>query len=687
MPHTKKLWQPSREQILGSQMHTFCHRIVERYRIAPDYEALRQWSVQQRERFWEEMRVFAAIDFSTPAKSVCSGSGMLDTRWFEGARLNFARHLLRFDDDSDAILFENETGESRRLSHRALRDKVARCAAALRRDGVKPGDRVAGYLPNIPETVIAMLATASLGAVWSSCSPDFGEQAVVDRFGQIEPKVLFTVDGYPYSGKTFSLEERVAAVRQRIPSIQRVVKIPYVHTEVANSAGNTVSLRNYLGPPEQSAPPLQFEEVPFNHPLYIMYSSGTTGVPKCIVHGHGGTLIQHAKEHLLHSDVRPGDHLFYFTTCGWMMWNWLVSGLGTGAAIVLFDGNPGHPTIQHLWEMAARLRITHFGTSPKFLSACQKSDIHPIREHDLSALRCVLSTGSPLSDELFEWVYANVKHDVQLASISGGTDIISCFMLGNPMLPVYAGQIQCRGLGMDVQAWDENGKPVIGRKGELVCCAPFPSQPVGFWNDPDGRKYRAAYFDYYEAAPNQSPERQRAGIQPKPVVAGSSIENRKSKTENSLVWRHGDYIEITDSGGIIVYGRSDATLNPGGVRIGTAEIYRVVEGLHEITDSIVVGRNTPDLDVEVCLFVVLRPSVALTAELARKIRNAIADNTSKRHVPKHVKQVTAIPYTISGKKVELAIQAMLHGEPVKNRDALANPEALEQYRGILDKRE
>ncbi|MBW7905557.1 MAG: acetoacetate--CoA ligase [Phycisphaerae bacterium] len=610
---------------------------------------------------------------------------MLGTRWFEGMRLNYARHLLRFDDDEPAIIAETETRQQRALSHRELRAHVARCAAAMRADGVKAGDRVAAYMPNIPETIVAMLATASIGAIWSSCSPDFGAQAVVDRFGQIEPKVLFATDGYTYGGKVFSLEQRHAEIIERIPSIERLVLVPFVNAELLDAdqrmaADQTPPTRPAVGfsanaelelgsvklvrdgrtvreyRPDlwghylrvgKAPPPLAFEEVLFDHPLFIMYSSGTTGVPKCIVHGHGGTLLQHMKELMLHTDLRGGERIFYFTTCGWMMWNWLVSGLGCGAALVLYEGNPAYPDAHRLWELAERTKLHVFGTSPKFLGACQKAGIHPGRDHDLSALRCVCSTGSPLSEELFAWVYREVKGDLQLSSISGGTDIISCFMLGNPLLPVHAGEIQCRGLGMDVRAWDDDGREVINQKGELVCTSPFPSQPVCFWNDPGQSKYRGAYFDHFPG-----------------------------------VWRHGDYIEITDTGGVIVYGRSDATLNPGGVRIGTAEIYRCVEALPEVLDSLACGREADD-DVEICLFVVLRPGLTLDAALKQRIREAIAAGASKRHVPRHIAQVSGIPVTISGKKVELAVQKILHGEAVTNRDALANPEVLDEFRSAI----
>jgi acetoacetyl-CoA synthetase len=637
-------------------MSQFLTRVAERHGIPTEWEALRRWAIDRRDLFWEELRQFVGVEPSAPARQTVTGEGMLGTKWFPGMELNYARHLLRFDDDGDAILFEGERGQSVRYSHRELRAEVARAAAALRQAGVQRGDRVGGFMPNVPETIIAMLAAASLGAAWSSCSPDFGVRGVLDRFGQIEPTVLVVTDGYTYGGKRIATLPRVADMLAQLPSVKRVVVVPFLD-EKPDLAGvrDAVLWRGFLGPVDKPAPALTFVEVPFDHPLFIMYSSGTTGVPKCIVHGHGGTLLQHMKELMLHCDLRAGQRIFYFTTCGWMMWNWLVSGLGAGAAVVLYEGNPAYPVASRLWDMAAKLRVNIFGTSPKFLAMCQKSGLHPDREQDLAELRCVCSTGSPLSEELFRWVYDEVKADVQLASICGGTDIISCFILGNPMLPVYAGEIQCRGLAMDVQSWTDRGESVTNQKAELVCCAPFPSQPVGFWNDPDGAKYKAAYFEH-----------EWFGDTPRPVV-----------------WRHGDFIEITDTGGIVVYGRSDATLNPGGIRIGTAEIYRVVEGMPEITDSIVVGRDTEDDDVEICLFVVLRPGLTLDDELTTRIRRAIADGATKRHVPKHIRQVRDIPHTINGKKVEMAVRKILHGQVVANRDALANPDALDDFKNAL----
>jgi len=628
-------------------MYAFAARMASKYGFAAGYPSLHRWSITHRDQFWKEMFDLAGIKATKAATAVETGSGMLGAKWFPGLEFNFAAHLLRFGDDRVAIEAEDELGRTRSITYRELLDQVARCAAALGDAGIKRGDRIGGFLPNIPEAVVAMLATASLGAVWSSCSPDFGIDGVFDRFGQITPIVLFAADAYSYNGKTIDSLDRVRGIVAKIPSIEHVVIVPFINGSPDLSGLRRAKLwAEFLA--KKGGPSSPYISVPFDHPLYIMYSSGTTGIPKCIVHGHGGTLLQHMKELMLHCDLRRDDTIFYFTTCGWMMWNWLVSSLGVGATVVLYEGSPTHPDASHMWRMADRLGVTVFGTSAKYIASCEKLDLRPGPQHNLSKLRAVLSTGSPLTIENFRWVYDNVKRDLQLSSICGGTDIISCFMLGNPMLPVYAGEIQSIGLGMDVQAFDEGGKPVIDQKGELVCCSPFPSQPTGFWNDPDGEKYRKAYFDVYPG-----------------------------------VWRHGDFVEITECGGVIVYGRSDATLNPGGVRIGTAEIYRQVESIKEIVDSVVVGKNTADADVEVCLFVVLREGLKLNSALIDKIKSRIVEGTTRRHVPKHIKQVTAIPYTISGKKVELAVQRMIHGQPVSNRDALANPAALDQYAGIV----
>jgi len=573
--------------------------------------------------------------------------------WFPDARLNFAQNLLerrRADDTGDALVFWGEDKVQRRLSHAELHALAARVAAALSSHGIVPGDRVAAYMPNMPETIVAMLGTTALGATFSSCSPDFGVQGVVDRFGQIAPRVLFTVDGYWYNGKPIPIFDKVVEIVSRLPSVERVVVVPYLdpavdHREAAK-ARDAWLWDVFLAP--HLAGPIAYAQLPFDHPLYILYSSGTTGVPKCIVHGAGGTLLQHLKEHRLHGDVKPGDRLFYFTTCGWMMWNWLVSGLASRATLILFDGSPFVSRGRILWELAQSERITHFGTSAKYIDAIKKIALVPRKDFDLSALETIFSTGSPLAAESFDYVYQTVKDDVCLSSISGGTDIISCFALGNPTLPVWRGELQCRGLGLDVDVFDENGRSIREEKGELVCKSPFPSMPIGFWNDPDGSKYRAAYFERFPG-----------------------------------VWCHGDWVEITAHDGLVIYGRSDATLNPGGVRIGTAEIYRQVEQMPEVVESIVIGQDWPPGevgDVRVVLFVKLQEGRTLDNELADRIKACIRANTTPRHVPAKIVQVGDIPRTKSGKIVELAVRNVVHGRPVKNQDALANPEALDEFR-------
>ncbi len=643
----KLLWKPSEDRIANANLTRFIRFVNREQGLDLDgYDELYQWSVSNIPEFWELMWQFAEIKCSTPYETVLENPVMPGAVWFKGARLNFAENLLRHRDDRTALVFVREGGgEDGRLTYAELYDRVARLARFLKDAGVGPGDRVAGFMPNRIETVVAMLATTSLGGIWSSCSPDFGFKGVMDRFGQIEPKVLVTADGYFYNGKAFDSLARVRQVADEIDAIERIVVVPFTtDAPDLSGLGRAVLWGDALAGDDPGEIP--FAQLPFDHPLYIMYSSGTTGVPKCIVHGAGGTLIQHAKEHMLHTDLTRDDAIFYFTTCGWMMWNWLVSALFVGAKVVLFDGSPGYPDLNVLWKMAEDQKLTVFGTSAKYISMCEKSDVHPGRDYDLSALRTVCSTGSPLSDEGFEWVYREVKADLQLASISGGTDIISCFMLGSPTDPVYAGEIQKRGRGMKVEAWNDEGKPVVGEKAELVCTAPFPSMPIYFWKDPGNEKYLDAYFREYPG-----------------------------------VWRHGDYIEITERGGVIVYGRSDATLNPGGVRIGTAEIYRQVEALDEVVESLVVGQQWDD-DVRVVLFVVLREGVVLDDALVKKIKTQIRTNTTPRHVPAKVIAVPDIPRTISGKLVEIAVTKVIHGEEVKNKDALANPEALEHFKDL-----
>ena len=643
---TRPLWTPAPERIARSNLTRFMAAVNRQHGLALDgYDALYDWSIADIPAFWEAVWRFVDIQHSAPYTSVLEDPRMPGATWFQGARLNFAENLLRYRDDRPALVAVKEGGEvAAQLTYAELFVQVARLAGFLRDHGVTVGDRVAGYLPNCVETVVAMLATASLGAIWSSCSPDFGFQSVLERFGQIEPKVLVAADGYRYHGRSYDTLPRVAEVARGIESVARVVIVPFVsETPDVFGVPRALTWAEALDNPVDA---LDFAQLPFDHPLYVMYSSGTTGAPKCIVHGAGGTLIQHAKEHVLQTDVSRDDAVFYFTTCGWMMWNWLVSALFTGAKVVLFDGSPGYPDMAALWRMAQDHGISVFGTSAKYLSMCQKADLQPGDAFDLSRLRAVCSTGSPLSEEGFEWIYDAVKRDVQLASISGGTDIISCFMLGSPIDPVYAGEIQKRGLGMHVQAWREDGRSVTGEKAELVCVAPFPSMPVCFWRDPGNEKYLDAYFRTFPG-----------------------------------VWHHGDYVEITPRGGVIVYGRSDATLNPGGVRIGTAEIYRQVETLDEVDDALVVGQRWNG-DVRVVLFVVLPEGRHLDAALTSKIKTAIRTHCTPRHVPAKVLQVPDVPRTLNGKKVEIAVARIIHGEAVPNRDALANPEALDAFRDL-----
>jgi len=631
------IWAPDATRIRHSAMYRFMHE-----QGFEDYAALHEWSIKEPAAFWTALCDFCGIGFERAADQVLSRpDNIMDAGWFAGAELNFAAHMLRHTGEGAAIIFCGEDGSRREISRDELRDSVARVAAALRRHGIEKGDRVAGFLPNCPEAVIAMLATASLGAIWSSCSPDFGKNGVVDRFGQIEPKVLFATNAYFYNGKICDTRDTVHAVVSAIPSLVATVVIPFVDS-VSTETGLDIAIPYAEFLVDDTT--LDIVAVDFNHPLYVMFSSGTTGVPKCIVHGHGGTLLQQSKEHVLHTGVEEGDRLFYFTTCGWMMWNWLVCGLGTGATLILFDGSPFYRDGRVLWDIAEREKISIFGTSAKYISALENSGLRPKDEYSLPELRAVLSTGSPLAPESFDYVYDAIASDVQLASISGGTDILSCFALGNPVLPVRRGELQCKGLGMATEIYDEQGKSVIGEQGELVCTMPFPSTPVGFWNDADGSRYRAAYFERFPG-----------------------------------VWAHGDFAALTAEGGLVIYGRSDAVLNPGGVRIGTAEIYRQVEKLDEVAESIAIGQQWED-DVRVVLFVVLNDGVVLDDALIDRIRRTIRENTTPRHVPAKVLSVADIPRTKSGKIVELAVRSVVHGEAVKNTEALANAEALEYFR-------
>jgi acetoacetyl-CoA synthetase len=637
------LWTPSAERIESSRMAALMLETGH-----SSYAELWQWSVDQPEAFWSKVWDFCGVVGEKGHEVLVDGDKMPGARWFPQASLNFAENLLQKRDDSDALVFWGEDKVNRRLSRVELYAEVARFQQFLIAAGVGEGDRVAGFLPNLPETLVAMLAATSLGAIWSSASPDFGVQGVLDRFGQIEPKVLICVDGYWYNGKQIDCLEKNAEVVAKMPTLLKTVVVPYLSaTPDLSQIANAVCWNDIAA--VHTPKTVIFKRVAFNHPLFIMFSSGTTGVPKCIVHCHGGVLLQHLKEHQLHSDVRPGDRLFYFTTCGWMMWNWLVSGLACGATLLLYDGSPFAARGKILFDYAAAEKMTHFGTSAKYIDAAAKLGLQPGKTHDLSNLRAMFSTGSPLSPEGFDWVYREIKQDILLASISGGTDIVSCFVLGNPVLPVYRGEIQCRGLGMAVDVFDDAGQPVRSEKGELVCTKPFPVMPVGFWNDSDGKKYHAAYFDRFDN-----------------------------------IWCHGDFSEITTHDGVIIYGRSDATLNPGGVRIGTAEIYRQVEQLPEILESLVIGQDWPPGthdDVRVVLFVKLQEGLTLDAGLVERIKKQIKLNTTPRHVPAKVVQVIDIPRTKSGKIVELAVRNVVHEQPIKNVEALANPEALEYFRG------
>ncbi len=644
---TTPLWTPSPERRAEANLTAFAALVADRHGVRYDnYPDLYAWSVREPEQFWSALWDFCGVISETKGERVLvDGHRMPGAQWFPDARLSYAENMLRRRDDAPAMIFRGENKVRRTLAFADVYDTVSRLAQALLAEGVKPGDRIAAIVSNMPEAIIGLLAANSIGAIWSSCSPDFGVQGVLDRFGQIEPVVLLSVDGYWYGGKRLEVLPRLAEIVKSLPSVRRVVVVPYLDASPdVSGVDRAVGFPAFIAP--FAAGDITFARLPFSHPLYILYSSGTTGVPKCIVHGQGGSLLQHMKEHQLQTDLKRDDRLFYFTTCGWMMWNWLASGLGTGATLLLYDGSPFYPGANTLWDFAAQERMTIFGTSAKYIDALNKLKLKPADTHDLSALKAMTSTGSPLVAEGFDYVYANVKSDLLLSSISGGTDIVSCFVLGSPWLPVWRGEIQCRGLGLAVEVYDDDGKPLIGTKGELVCSKPFPCMPVAFWNDPDGAKYHAAYFDRF---PN--------------------------------VWCHGDWMEITDRGSCVIYGRSDAVLNPGGVRIGTAEIYRQVEQLDEVVESLVIGQDWNN-DVRVVLFVRLREEVKLDEALVKRIKEKVRANTTPRHVPDKVIAVTDIPRTKSGKIVELAVRDVVHGRPVKNREALANPEALDLYRDL-----
>lgn len=645
----KLLWEPSKLRIESSNMYRFMKLVNEKFNQSfSEYKTLYQWSIDHIPDFWATFWEFARIKNSNPFDQVVDDlTQMPGAKWFPGAQMNFAENLLRYRDGETALVFKGEDKKSVVMTYHQLYNEVAQLAKSLREAGVKIGDRVVGFIPNMPQAIIAMLAATSIGAVWSSCSPDFGIKGVLDRFGQIRPKILFTANGYFFKGKSIDSLKRISSILEDLPSIEKVVVVPYTQEDPnINTISNGIFYNDFLS--SESELEINFEQLPAEHPLYVMYSSGTTGLPKCMVQSAGGILLNQMKEHILHTDLKREDTIFYFTTCGWMMWNWLTCALSVGATVVLYDGNPFHPHPGALFEMAQNEKITVFGTSAGYISALQKAGVKPRETYNLSSLRTLLSTGSPLSEDDFDYIYQEIKSDLQLASISGGTDLNGCFALGNPMDPVFSGELQCRGLGLKVEAFDDEGKSVINQQGELVCSAPFPSMPIYFWDDPKGIKYQSAYFDRY----------------PK-------------------IWRHGDFIEINDRGGVTIFGRSDATLNPGGVRIGTAEVYRQVELFYEIEDSVVIGQQWKN-DVRIILFVQLLEGVQLTEELTDKIRQAIRQNASPRHVPAKIIQVDDIPYTHNMKKVELAVKKVIEGKPILNKDALRNPEALDFYANLSE---
>jgi len=640
------LWKPSKDQINSSQLEAFRLQVNSRFNLKiENYSELHSWSISNINDFWKAIWGFMAIKCSSNYNQVVDDENkMPGAKWFDGLLFNFAENLLRIKSDKAAIIFQSENADSKIISYNELYDEVEKVASTLRKMGIKNGDRIVGIMPNLAETVIAMLATTSIGAIWSSCSPDFGTQGILDRFTQINPKIIFASDGYFYKGKSFDSLNKLKDLLNHLPSVRKVIITPFVRENPdISSINNSLVWNDFIDPKPN---PIIFEQVPFDHPLYIMYSSGTTGKPKSIVHGAGGTLIQHLKELRLHTDININDTVFYFTTCGWMMWNWLVSNLAIGSTILLYDGSPFHPDRNSMWDMIDNYKVSHFGTSPKFLETCRDTKLSPIKTHSLKSLKSILSTGSPLVEECFEYVYKHIKKNIQLSSISGGTDIISCFALGNPILPVINGEIQCLGLGMDVAAFNNNGEDLVNKKGELVCKKAFPSMPVYFWNDKNGKKFFDAYFNKFKN-----------------------------------VWHHGDFIEINHYGGVKIFGRSDATLNPGGIRIGTAEIYRVVDRFDAVNDSLVIGQSIND-DERVILFIIISNGYKFSNKLVHDIKKTIFKECSPRHVPEIILEAKDIPYTINGKKVEIAVKKVINGENVENKDALKNPEALDLFKNI-----
>ncbi|MBT4149448.1 MAG: acetoacetate--CoA ligase [Candidatus Marinimicrobia bacterium] len=640
------LWKPSKDQINSSQLEAFRLQVNSRFNLKiENYSELHSWSISNINDFWKAIWGFMAIKCSSNYNQVVDDENkMPGAKWFDGLLFNFAENLLRIKSDKAAIIFQSENADSKIISYNELYDEVEKVASTLRKMGIKNGDRIVGIMPNLAETVIAMLATTSIGAIWSSCSPDFGTQGILDRFTQINPKIIFASDGYFYKGKSFDSLNKLNDLLNQLPSVRKVIITPFVRENPdISSINNSLVWNDFIDPKPN---PIIFEQVPFDHPLYIMYSSGTTGKPKSIVHGAGGTLIQHLKELRLHTDININDTVFYFTTCGWMMWNWLVSNLAIGSTILLYDGSPFHPDRNSMWDMIDNYKVSHFGTSPKFLETCRDTKLSPIKTHSLKSLKSILSTGSPLVEECFEYVYKHIKKNIQLSSISGGTDIISCFALGNPILPVINGEIQCLGLGMDVAAFNKNGEDLVNKKGELVCKKAFPSMPVYFWNDKNGKKFFDAYFNKFKN-----------------------------------VWHHGDFIEINNYGGVKIFGRSDATLNPGGIRIGTAEIYRVVDRFDAVNDSLVIGQSIND-DERVILFIIISNGYKFSNKLVHDIKKTIFKECSPRHVPEIILEAKDIPYTINGKKVEIAVKKVINGENVENKDALKNPEALDLFKNI-----